>query len=132
MRSVWHFMSLVIWLQDVFFLRFVPDITLREYDVWNLLGTSAAPCKGVIYLSWTAQRLDPVWVVLLVLDHSTDVDQLKGALVQQCVCVGWNRTVTKSQPKKLAKSTVIVRAERSRMWYMKYEGSTTSLWDFFT
>lgn len=71
------------------------------YDLENQLGTSAAPCQGVVCISWTAQRLGPVCGVLLILDHSTDVDQLKGALVQESVCVGWNRTVICSQPTNL-------------------------------
>lgn len=66
----------------------------------NPLSTFAEPFQGLVWVSWTAQRLDPVCIVILVLDHSTDVDQLKGALVQEGVCVGWNRRFIKSQHMK--------------------------------
>lgn len=70
------------------------QILYRFIDLENKFSTSAEPCHGVVGISRTAQRLDPIGVVLLVLDHSTDVIQLKGALVQQSECVGWNRTVS--------------------------------------
>ena len=44
--------------------------------------TSAAAQQGVVRLGGGAEGLDPVCVVLLVLDHPTDVDELEGALVQ--------------------------------------------------
>lgn len=67
----------------------------------NPVRTFAEPCQGLVWVRWTAQRLDPVCVVILVLDHSTDVDQLKGALVQQSVCVGWKKRFIESQQTKL-------------------------------
>lgn len=47
------------------------------YKLGNVSSTSAAPHQCVISISWTAQRLHPVCIVLLILDHPTDVDQLK-------------------------------------------------------
>lgn len=45
--------------------------------------TSALASQGVVIAACRAGGLDPVPVVLLVLNHPTDVDLLKGALVQQ-------------------------------------------------
>lgn len=44
----------------------------------------------MIPVAWAAQRLDPVCVVVLILDHSTDVYELKRALIQQSMRLSWN------------------------------------------
>lgn len=47
------------------------------------MPTSALTPQGVVIIASGAGGLDPVPVVLLVLNHATDVDLLERALVQQ-------------------------------------------------
>lgn len=69
----------------------------------------------MICIDWTAQSVDPVCNVVLILDHSTDVDQLKGALVQKSVSVGCDRAVINSDPTKFKSLSVSEITEKPNL-----------------
>lgn len=60
-------------------------------EIVKVTLTSAMSSKCVILYICRAQSVDPVSIIFIVLNHSTNVDLLKGTLIQESVGCSWKK-----------------------------------------